>query len=203
MARRIVVPLCAVLALSGCALGPRPTVTSERRVDDAAIDAVLDRLESASGANFTAVYSVASTQQGASPADVTVAHSSTETYIVFTTGGVVSVEYVTTDGEQRTCAAGQTECVAGLDETRISNLGISSSFWGPSTAAKLRADGSRNVADAIASTATLAGQPATCTAVNVGVPSVAPVEYCAVDAGPLATYRGADATIELVSYSPG
>ncbi len=201
MAGRIVVSLGALVALGGCALGPRPTLTDERRVDDAAIEAVLTRLDAANGATFTAVYTVASTMQGTPPAEVTVTHSPTETRVVFASDGSVTVEYLTVEGEQRTCTAGQAECVAGHDETRISNLAITSSFWGASTAAKLRTDANRNVADALPSTATLAGQPATCTAVNVGSPAVAPVEYCALDTGPLGAYRGADTVIELVSYT--
>lgn len=201
IARLVAVASLAVL-LTGCALGPRPTLTGEVQVDDAAIDAVLERLDSASAATFTAVYTITPTIEGASPAIATVAHSALETYTVFTVDGVVSVEYVSTDGEQQTCAVGRSDCVLGpLDESRISNLGVSSSFWGPSTAQKVRVDGGRNLADARPGTETLAGQPATCAEIPVGGLAIA-VEYCALDAGPLAAYRGADATIELVSYSP-
>ncbi len=197
------VTTAAACALAGCALGPRPTLTTERQIDDSAIEAVLDRLDVAGTGTFTAVYSVVPTLAGAAPADVTVTHSPTSSMVVFSTAGTVTVEYATVDGEQRTCAQGQTECVAGLDETRISNLGITSSFWGPSTANKLRTDGGRNVGPANASTTTLAAQPATCAAVPVGGAALATVQYCALDAGPLAAYRGADAVIELVSYTPG
>ena len=195
--------VCSALALGGCALGPRPTVTDERRVDDAAIEAVLTRLDAADAATFTAVYSVASTKEGIAPAEVTVTHSPNRSRVVFATGGEVTEAYLTDDGEQRTCKAGETECVPGLDEARISNLGITSSFWGPSSAAKLRADGNRSVADANARTASLADQTATCTTVDVGSATVAAVEYCALDTGPLAAYRGADAMIEIVSYTFG
>jgi len=194
-----IVVVTAVLA--GCALGPRPTLTDERRVDDSAIEAVLDRLDGAGATSFTATYAITPTLADAVPAEVTVTHSPASSHVVVASGGAVTVEYVTTDGEQRTCAAGQSDCVAGLDETRISNLAVSSSFWGPSSAQKLRTDATRNVADATASTEILAGETATCAAVPIG-PTGIPTVYCAVDGGPLAAYRGADVTIELISYTP-
>lgn len=201
MTRRLTVAVGAAVVLGGCALGPRPTLTDERQVDDAAIDAVIERLDSATAATFTAVYTITPTVAGAATTTATVRHSATETYTVFAVGATVTVEYVTTDGEQQTCAAGRTECVVGtLDESRISDLAVSSSFWGPSTAQKIRVDSGRNLADAVASTETLAAQPAACAEIPVGGLAIA-VEYCALDAGPLGAYRGADTMIELVSYT--
>lgn len=189
--------LAAAGLLGGCALGPRPTLTDEQRLDDSAIEAVLDRLEVADEATFTATYSIAPTLDGSPPADVTVRHSPARSRITFATGGAVTVEYSNTDGEQRTCADGLADCVAGIDDSRVSNLGITNSFWGPSTAQRLSTDAGRNIADATQSTQTIAGQPATCSTVPVAGGSVA---YCALDSGPLARYTGADVTIELVSY---
>jgi hypothetical protein len=189
--------LAAAAGLGGCALGPRPTLTDEPRLDDSAIDAVLDRLDGADAATFTATYTIAPTLNGSAPADVTVRHSPARSRITFATGGTVTVEYSNTDGEQRTCADGLAECVAGVDDSRVSNLGITNSFWGPSSAQRLTTDAGRNIADATARTETIAGQPATCATVPLAGGSVA---YCALDAGPLASYTGADVTIELVSY---
>ena len=87
----------AVLA-GGCALGPRPTLTDERQLDDSAIAAVLDRLETAGETTFTATYTIAPTLAGSTPADVTVRHSPTRSRITFATAGAVTVEYSTTDG---------------------------------------------------------------------------------------------------------
>lgn len=194
----------AALFLAACATGPRPTLTDERQIDDSAVEAVLDRLSAAQDAAFTAVYTITPTATGSTPSTATVTHSPTETMVVFAEGDVVTVEYVTVDGEARTCAANQTECVTGsLDETRISNLAVTSSFWGPSAAQKLRTDASRNVADATSRTAQVADQPATCADVPVGTTTVIAIEYCALDAGPLATYRGADTVVELTSYTAG
>jgi hypothetical protein len=191
--------LAAAGALGGCALGQRPTLTDERQLDDSAIEAVLDRLEVADAASFTATYVVAPTLAGSAPADVTVSHSPAQSRITFATNGTVTVEYSNTDGEERTCADGLAECVAGFDHSRVSNLGITNAFWGPSTAQRLTVDAGRNIADATAGTQTIAGQPATCATVPLAAGSVA---YCALDAGPLARYTGADVTIELASYDP-
>jgi hypothetical protein len=76
---------------------------------------------------------------------------------------------------------------------------VTNRFWGPSFASRLRLDASRNTADGIGTTATIAGQPATC--VDVAVVG-GTVTYCALDAGPLARYFGADVSIELTSFSP-
>lgn len=201
MTRRSVAAALAACSLAGCALGARPTITDERRVDDSAIDAVLDRLDAAASAAFTAVYRVTPTVVGAPPTEATVTSTGSGTRVVFAADGAPTVEYVTEDGEQRTCAGGQADCVAGHDEARISNLAVTSTFWGPSIAQKLRVDAGRNVADAEASTTEIAGYPAACAAVPVGTGTVVTVEYCALDAGPLAAYRGADVVIELVSFS--
>lgn len=203
MTRRLATAALVALMLTGCALGQRPTLTDERLIDDSAIDAVLDRLASADRSAFTAVYALTPTAAGAATSEATVSSSPGATSVVFATDGVVTVEYVVDDGEQRTCRAGQAECVAGLDEARISNLAVTSSFWGPSAAQKLRTDAGRNVADATPSTTEVAGQAAVCAAVPVGAGAVMSVEYCALDAGPLAAYRGADVVIELVSFTPG
>ena len=189
--------LAAAGLLGGCALGPRPTLTDERRLDDSAIEAVIDRLEVADAATFTATYTIAPTLVGSAPADVTVRHSPARSRVTFATDGAVTVEYSNTDGEERTCADGLADCVAGFDDSRVSNLGITNSFWGPSTAHRLSTDAGRNIADATPGAQTIAGQPATCATVPLAGGSVA---YCALDAGPLARYTGADVTIELVGY---
>ena len=58
---RVVAPLAAagVLLLSGCMTGERPTLAeSPTTTGDPAVDAVLDRLDAAGEATFTAGYDV-------------------------------------------------------------------------------------------------------------------------------------------------
>lgn len=189
------------MLLAGCALGPRPTLQPDERVDDAAIEAVLEHLDGALRATFTGTYVVTPSLAGATPAEVTVHHDGsagegrTKVVVNRPDGGVV--EYVDLGGELRTCQGGFSECVAGYDEARISDLSITSSFWGVNAERRLSTDADRDIADAEAGTESIADQPATCATVTL---SEGVATYCALDAGPLARYVGNDVTIELTAF---
>jgi hypothetical protein len=103
----------------------------------------------------------------------------------------------------RTCAVGGTDCVDSIDNARISNLSVTSTFWGPSVVSKLELDSARSVDASTGRTDTIANLPATCADVHVpSIDGVGSVTYCAVDNGVLARYFGADVSIELTSFVP-
>jgi hypothetical protein len=187
----------AMSALAGCALGERPTLVDEPQVEDPAAKAVLDRLEKASDATFTATYEITPSLTGqATPAEVV--QDGTRRRVT-----IGSIEFITEGTNTRTCDATGAECVDGLNDARISDLSITNAFWGDSAAAKLTRDVGRSLATPETRSDAIAGQAATC--VDIAVPAVegiGTVSYCAVDEGVLARYFGADVSIELTSFSP-
>lgn len=197
-------PLALVVAggvlLTGCITGQRPTLVDEPAsvVDDPAVLAVLDRLDTADDSTFTATYRIIPTST-----------TQTTEATVEVNGGdrrvtIGNVEYVTDGEHSRTCQDGAAGCVDFLDQARISDLQVTDEFWGDSFAARLRLDASRRVGFVEGDTGEFAGQPAACAIIPLPGPAegAAEVKYCALDRGPLAQYIGADVSIELTSYIP-
>ncbi len=110
------------------------------------------------------------------------------------------VLYVIEAGVGQTCNVDRTNCVEGIDDARVSNLGITHAFWADSASARLRNDAGRAIGTPQPSPDRIADQPVTCVDVPVAGGTIT---YCALDAGPLARYRGADVLIELTSFTPG
>lgn len=192
---RTALALCflAAVTLSACITGERPRFDEEQtaRTDsgNAAIDEVLDRLDSVSGATLTAVY------------DITGADGETErATVVLADGGrrsitVGDVRYLIEPGNGITCDVPTAECEPSVNDARISDLQLTHEFYAPAFATRLRVDADRRIQDPTATTADVAGREATCVSVPVtGGDKV----YCALDAGLLARYQGPDALIELV-----
>ena len=188
-----------VIVLStGCMTGERPTLIERRTVDDPAAQAVLDRLGTASSAEFTATYEITPTS-AAGPTRATVVQSGTRRRVT-----VGDVDFLSDGTVTRTCENNDRGCVDFLDDARISDLNVTHRFWGDAFEARLELDASRRIGFSEASDATIAGAPAAC--VDIPVPSsselAGTVQYCALDAGPLARYIGADVTIELTEFTP-
>lgn len=185
------------IVVTACATGPRPTLIETPTVNDAVAQAVLDRLERARGATFTADYEITPSLTG-QPTYATVMQSGPQQRVT-----IGEVDYFINGTTSRTCAVGGTDCVDAIDEARISNLNITSSFWGSSSASKLQLDTARSVDASTGRTDTIASRPATCADVHVpAIDGVGSVTYCAVDDGVLARYFGADVSIELTAYAP-
>ncbi len=185
------------LLLTACATGPRPTLVDEPTVTDTVAQAVLDRLERASSATFTADYEITPSLTG-QPTHATVMQLGSQQRVT-----IGDVDYFTDGTVSRTCSAGGTDCVDTIDDARISNLSITSKFWGPSVVSKLELDSARSVDASTGRTDTIASRPATCADVHVpSIDGVGSVTYCAVDDGVLARYFGADVTIELTAFVP-
>ncbi len=194
-----VAAVVAAAVLAGCFTGERPTLVAAPTdaVDDPAVAAVVERLDRAESTTFSATYDIIPSTTG----------ETTEAVIVATDGRqrmrIGDIDYVIDGGVSRTCDLVVGECVDLLDDARISDLNITHEFWGDAFAARLRLDGSRRVGFSAGRVETIAGQTAAC--VDVPVPGVqavsAAVTYCALDAGVLARYFGADVSIELTSFS--
>ena len=196
MLRRTTPALVALVALTGCALGERPTLVAADVITDSATQTVAERLERAPVFGFTATYSI-------TPSSST---DSTVATITSTAGGLTTqigdVTY-TTDaaGNTTTCQASGTDCTDGANEALISDLGITHRFWSSSARQRLVTDSARRIGTSTGTTDTIAGQFAACVAIKLpsSIESVGTVSYCALDQGLLARYIGADGTIELTS----
>ncbi len=182
---------------TACATGPRPSFDASEPelapTGDAAVDAVLEHLDSVAIAEFTADYEIL-TRFGGIESTATVVQADNSRRSVT----VNDIRFVNGSGTARTCDLAADECEARINDARISDVSITHDFYGPSFARRLRVDEARSIAPATPSNETIAGQPAVCAAVPV---SGGTVTYCAVEGGPLARYVGADLEIELVGYS--
>jgi hypothetical protein len=202
MSRRAI-PLVAIAALSalttGCALGERPTLQAAELVTDPASETVVERLDRPPVGDFDAVYTITPTATGGSPTSATVTSR----------GGAVRAEIgsvvFTTDatGLTTTCALDGTACESIADDARISDLGVTHQFWSSAFRQRLATDAARRVGTSTGSTDTIAGQSAVCVAIKLpsSVDQVGTASYCALEQGVLARYVGADATIELTSFT--
>ncbi len=199
---RTIVVAAATIALAGCFTGERPSFEDEGPqsvgTGSEEIDAVLARLESVDGSRFTAAYQI-DTKFGTLRSSAEVAQTSSNRRAVTVQNDTVHIRYVDDGDDERTCDVTSAECETGLNDARISNTQLPHTFFGPSFANRLRVSADRRIGAPVASTATVAGQPAEC----VDVPVSGGTEtYCVLDSGVLASFVGADVEIVLTSYSP-
>lgn len=190
--------LAGLTLTSGCITGERPTLAEAPLVTgDAAVDAVLTRLEGATAATFTANYEVLTrfgdlqssatvAQEGAGRRSITIAAGGTFRFVV--------------DGEATaTCDLTAGTCSDTIDPQRVSDTQLAPDFYSTGAAARLRRDAGQRTGPTVGATETIAGQPATC--VTIPVAGAQPT-YCALDAGPLARLDAADVAIDLTTWSP-
>ena len=191
--RGLIAALAGVVFMTtGCMTGDRPTLEPVPAVDDAAASVVLERLERANSVAFTATYDVIPTTTGEAT-----------TAVVRQLDGrrrvtIGDIDYLTDGGSSQTCRRSTGECVEGTNDALISDLNITHRFWSDGIAARLTIDAARRVGFSEGHTETIAGRSAACADVPV---LGGEVVYCALDAGVLARYFNADATIELTSFS--
>lgn len=178
-------------ALTSCQTGQRPTLESVVDVvDDPSTNSVLERLARADSGEFVATYAITPTLQGTATVTATVARREGQRRIQI--GNVV---YLVEDGRSSTCENGLGGCVEYTDDARVSDLNVTSNFWGAAFAARLANDARRRIGSTVGHAEEIAGLPAIC----VDIPPSA--SYCALDSGVLARYIGADVTIELTSFT--
>lgn len=194
---RLAAVATAALFTSACFTGERPTVADGQPVPtgDPAVDAVLDLLTADPDDSFTARYLITTKFGGAqTPAVVT---QDAELGRSVTIG---DVRYLVGPAgvNVRTCDLASGSCTSGTDESKVSDLLLTSSFYSASPAARLRQHAAAKVASPTASTESIAGRSATCVAVPV---TGGTTTYCAVEPGILARMDTADLAIELTELT--
>ncbi len=195
---------CAVavvgsLVLTGCFTGKRPTLAPAAvEVNDPAVRAVLDRLETANDTQYTANYRIVTKigTEAIPPTDATVAQTSATDRSIT----IGNVRFLDQGGTQQTCDLIGASCKPAFDDATVSNLLVNHDFFAISPAARLRQDSTTMVSDALASTREIAGQVATCVQVNFAAGNKT---YCALDNGLLAYQDTPDLQIDLVGLAPG
>jgi len=153
-----------------------------------------DLFDTSSGVTETAVYTVVQTAQQVT-AIATLSRDGDRTVVE-----VRGVQYRGEGDEQTTCVVATGACEAGYDEQPLSDLQITSGFWGPAVVAKLASPTYRaRIGPVTTSTITVAGQDAVC----VDIPGPDRTDrYCALKSGALAAMDTAYVRVELTSYEP-
>jgi hypothetical protein len=196
---RLTLAVATLVAVTGCATGPRPTLSDDtplggaagEPVGDAAVDAVLTRLEGAPATPFTARYALLRRLGPLEASGTVVADGAT----VSTTVG--DVRFVSGD-DARTCRVSTGSCEDGLLDQRISDTGVGSAFWAGGPARALRVSFLRRSGPPAPSSTLLAGRTVQCVDVPVG-PGVE--TYCAADEGVVALWDTADKRVELTELT--
>jgi hypothetical protein len=187
--------LAAAAALSACFTGERPHLAQgATNTGDAAVDAVLSRLDAADDARFTADYRVL-TKFGDISSSATVAQAGPARRAVT----IRRTRFVVDGADTATCDLDAGSCSDTIDAQRVSDLQLTPDFYGSSPAARLRRDAGLRAGRTTPSSETIAGQRATCVEVPVNGGAST---YCALDSGALARLDAADLMIELSRYSP-
>jgi len=202
--RSFAIAAVAAIALMGCATGQRPTFEDETELapidstGSVEIDAVLELLNGVERSDFTAGYQIETKFNSVSSTGL----------VVQAPGGRLSVtvendertvRFIVEGLDERTCDMRTGECETSLNDARISDTQLPHTFYGPAFARRLAADAERRIGDPTLYDREIAGQSATCVDVVV---TGGTKTYCAVESGLLASFVGADVTIELTSYSP-
>lgn len=192
---RPAVALVAALVVAGCATGPRPSFDADEpargETGDAAVDAVLDRLDAVAPRQFTARYEIL-TRLGGLESTATVVQADNSRRSVT----INDVRFLNGAGTASTCDVTTGECEASINDARVSNVQVTHEFYASSSAQRLRVDANRRIGDTSGYEITQADRQALCVDVPVsgGIKS-----YCAFENGPLARYDGADLFIQAVS----
>ena len=191
--------VAGALVLAGCATGPRPTLveqtpalggTAGEPVGDPAVDPVLALLESVGPTEFTASYTVV---RKLGP-NTTTAQVVREGVVTSVTVG--DVRFLDAESDV-TCSISGATCEEGLQEARISDYSVSSSFWGSSPARALRVAYSRRSGSPQPASMELGGVTATCVDIPVGPGTE---RYCATPSGLVAFWDTAAIQVSLTGY---
>lgn len=190
MSRRLLALALSGLLLTGCFTGKRPHFAETANTGDAAIDAVLTRLDAVTLGPVAASYDV-----------LTKFGNVTRTAVVSLDAGrrsitIGNIHYIqTADSAKTTCTVDLSQpCTDGFDAARISDSLLTVDFYAADTAKRLRRDAQAALGPAVAHTETIADQAATCA--DLSLPGGTAV-YCVLDNGMLATLDDGDVRVML------
>jgi hypothetical protein len=191
---RVAAVVALTIALAGCFTGKRPTLAAgPETTGDANVDAVLTRLDKTRIGVFTVGYDIL-VRFGGTNHTATVVQTGPARRSVT----VGNVRFIVDNSDTATCNLESGACSGTIDAARISDTQLAPDFFATSAAVRLRRAVGAKVGPTVPSTATIAGQAATCVAVPV---TNATETYCALDDGPLARLDAADVKIEMTSWS--
>ena len=174
-------------------LGTAPVDTVSREpTGNPLVDEVLARLDAVDAQTFTADYSI-ERKLGDLQRNAHVAQAPPQTVVKIGDVALYS------DPPAQTCDTAKNTCEDGLLEQRISDMGISSRFYGPATAQQLRVAVSREEQPPRLDNEQIGGTVAQCLHVPVGGGEET---YCVTGTGLVALLDTAAMHIELTSYSP-
>jgi hypothetical protein len=183
------------VGMSGCFTGERPTLAHEPTTGFAAVDSVVDRVNSLGDAVYTADYDVVTAFDGATtPVRASQSGRSTRSLTIG------DVRYLVDESSTRTCTVSTGTCTETIDAARVSDVQMTPDFFGTSLAARLRHDADSAVGDPTPSTEEILGQTATCAAIPV---DGATNTYCVLDNGVLARLDAGDLDVTMTAYEPG
>jgi hypothetical protein len=189
--------VAASIALAGCFTGSRPSFDdaqpAQSDTGNAAIDAVLARLDVVATSVFTADYDIL-TRLGNIDSTATVVQASPERRSIT----INDVRFIYDGPSVATCNLSTAECEATINDARVSDLLLSHEFYGQSFAQRLRVDAGRRVGEPTGSTVTQAGLEALCVDIPV---TGGTTSYCALANGALASYDGNDLLIEMTAIT--
>lgn len=186
-------------ALAGCGSGSRssPVTTATPATalggatgtptGNAAVDAVLQKLEGSPRPAFTATYTI-TRKLGPRSTAATVVHDGTATAVT-----VGDIRFLPGD-DPATCSLSQQTCEQGIREARISDYSVSSGFYAAAPARALRVAYARRSAEPAGSAESVGGSDATCVVVPLGGGSET---YCATGDGVVARWDTAAVDVEL------
>lgn len=113
---------------------------------------------------------------------------------------IANVRYLQSDEGAWTCSAnGTVPCVAGLDPTRVSNVGLTVEFFGADVARRIRRDEQAKIGPSTLSHRAIGGQAATCLDIPLGRGTS---RYCVLTSGVIALLDGGDVRVTLTAYTP-
>jgi hypothetical protein len=197
--RAHVVAMAGLILLTGCALGPRPTLgqpkqgTTTGATGDANLDALLKRLDSVADKTFTATYKI-TRLLGSVTGSATVSQQPPNLSVT-----VGDTRFLIGAGN-KTCSLSTHQCQDGILEQKLSELSISTSFWADSPSRQIRVTYKRRDGQPQFSTKDVGGITADCVAIPVGAGAE---RYCVAPNGVIADVERADVLTQLTAYQEG